>query len=147
MSPIVVPFILIFTKWDAEKLPFLDSIWGNDSSINGDVRDDGVGDGWGLKPVSLDPNSEEAIASCYWAKGHHPRSFYARWVWLGLRNRASALSSSLGLEVVRGRGPDANLQEWISAPEDYDGFHLKKNPDRTTWMVRAVNDLEGNPVV
>jgi hypothetical protein len=143
MSPIVVPFILIFTKWEAEKLAFFDSIWGNDASINGDQR----GDNNDLIPISLDKNDEHAISLCYWAKGHHPRSFYARWVWLGLRNRASALTERMGIDVVRGTGPDANYQFWVSAPEDFDGWNLKMNPARTTWVIRSVNGLDGKPVV
>ena len=49
--------------------------------------------------MPLDKDSKEAIDMCYYAPGHHPRSFYARWVWLGLRNRASALSVALGKKV------------------------------------------------
>lgn len=99
LAPIVVPVALLFTRWDAGHLPRWAWWWDNDASINGDVRtdepDDGLG-GWALQPVSLNPDSLQAIESCYWAPGHHPRSFWARYVWLGLRNRASALSQALG---------------------------------------------------
>ena len=37
---------------------------------------------------------------CYYARGHHPRSFWARYVWVGLRNRASQLSKDLGEPVT-----------------------------------------------
>lgn len=99
LAPVVVPVALVFTRWDAEHLPWLFRWWDNDASINGDRRTDDPGDGlggWALKPVPLDPGSADAISMAYYAPGHHPRSFYARWVWLGLRNRASRLSQMLG---------------------------------------------------
>lgn len=103
LAPVVVPLALLFTKWEAEHLPRWAWWWDNDASINGDVRTDDPADGlggWALRPVPLERDSQEAIAMCYWAKGHHPRSFYARWVWLGLRNRASSLSQHLGSDVT-----------------------------------------------
>ena len=99
LAPIIVPIALLFTKWEDEKLPKLFALWDNDASINGDKRTDDPNDGrngWNLKFVPLEKDSEEAINMCYWAQGHHPRSFYARWVWLGLRNRASNASVMLG---------------------------------------------------
>jgi hypothetical protein len=96
LAPVIVPIALLFTKWDAEKLPKLFHWWDNDVSINGDVRQPGS---WALQTVSLNPDSLQAIESCYWAPDHHPRSFYARWVWLGLRNRASRLAQLLGTDV------------------------------------------------
>lgn len=101
LAPIVVPIALVFTRWEAEHLPRLFRWWDNDASINGDRRTDDANDGfggWAIKPVPLERDSAEALAMCYYAPGHHPRSFYARWVWLGLRNRASSLSQSLGYE-------------------------------------------------
>ena len=55
---------------------------------------------------------------CYWADGYHPRSFYARWVWLGLRNRASHLSQTLGTDIQ-------------GTPEIWEG---------PTWKVTKVGD-------
>lgn len=103
LAPVVVPIALLFTRWEDDHLPRFFWMWDNDASINGDRRTDDVNDGlfgWALKQVPLDKNSQEAIDMCYYAPGHHPRSFYARWVWLGLRNRASALAVALGKEVV-----------------------------------------------
>lgn len=103
LAPVVVPVVLLFTKWEDDHLPRLFWWWDNDASINGDKRTDDPSDGlggWALKPVPLERDSPEAIAMCYWAKGHHPRSFYARWVWLGLRNRASSLSQALGTDAT-----------------------------------------------
>lgn len=102
IAPVVVPIALLFTKWEDEKLPWLFRFWDNDASINGDVRTDDITNewgGWDLKPVPLEKDSQAAIDMCYWAKGHHPRSFYARWVWLGLRNRASKMSEMVGVHV------------------------------------------------
>lgn len=102
LAPVVVPIALLFTKWEDNKLPGLFKFWDNDASINGDRRTDDPSDGlggWALSPISLDRHDQEAISKCYWAPGHHPRSFYARWVWLGLRNRASMLSVMLGKPI------------------------------------------------
>jgi hypothetical protein len=101
LAPVVVPIALLFTKWEADHLPRLFKWWDNDASINGDRRTDDASDGfggWGLKPVSLDKDNQESIDMAYYAKGFHPRSFWARYVWLGLRNRASSLSQQLGYE-------------------------------------------------
>ena len=43
-----------------------------------------------------DPRYE---GDAYYAKGHHPRSFWARYVWVGLRNRATKLALDLGRKV------------------------------------------------
>ena len=139
LSPIVVPFLLLFTKREDEKLGSLNGIWGNDMSINGDVR---TADDSELYTFSTDLNNQEEIAKCYWAKGHHPRSFYARWVWLGLRNRASMLNINLGKHVVRGNGPGAAFEFWSS-----NGTPWITYTDKWEWIVRKVNDTEGNPVV
>lgn len=102
LAPVVVPVALLFTKWEDEHLPRWAWWWDNDASINGDLRTDDINDGlggWALRPISTNTSNLYEILSCYWAPGHHPRSFYARWVWLGLRNRASALSQALGSEA------------------------------------------------
>jgi hypothetical protein len=93
LAPVVVPVALLFTKWEDEKLPKLFKWWDNDVTINGDRSNVWV-DG---KPVIPLEDTPEARALAFWVDGkHHPRSFYARWVWMGLRNRASMLSQMLG---------------------------------------------------
>jgi hypothetical protein len=92
LAPVVVPIALLFTKWEDDRLPKLFKWWDNDVTINGD-RGLGWADG---KPVIPVDDIPEAYALNFYAPGHHPRSFYARWVWLGLRNRASMLSKMLG---------------------------------------------------
>ena len=99
LAPLVVPFALLGCRWESENLPRWARWWDNDVGLNGDnfpvwVADPGNPLGRPL-PVPLE-DTPEVRALCYWAKGHHPRSFYARWVWLGLRNRASALALQLG---------------------------------------------------
>lgn len=106
LAPLVVPFALLATKREDNALPRWASFWGNDVSINGDgwallrggawvrinhMRDLQPGDG---RVYSYD--DADYPGDAYYAPGHHPRSFYARWVWLGLRNRASAVAIALG---------------------------------------------------
>ena len=95
-APIIVPIALLFTKWEAERLPSAFRAFDNDLNLNGDPH--GY-DGKVLMPVTLEkegPLAEEAKAGCYWSEGNHPRSFWARYVWIGWRNRASRLGMMLG---------------------------------------------------
>lgn len=97
LAPVVVPFALLQTRWEDDALPHWARWWGNDVGISGD-KFQWVLDATGQQvplPVPL-ADTPEARALCYWAPGHHPRSRWARWVWLGLRNRASALAVTLG---------------------------------------------------
>ena len=97
LAPVVVPFALLQTRWEDDALPHWARWWGNDVGISGD-KFQWVLDATGQQvplPVPL-AATPEARALCYWAPGHHPRSRWARWVWLGLRNRASALAVTLG---------------------------------------------------
>lgn len=75
-APIVTPFALAFTPWEAEALKRPFHLYNNDTNLNGDA---------GFVP--LDPDSKDAIAMCYWNEGHHPREFLSRYKWIGLRNR------------------------------------------------------------
>ena len=86
LAPIVVPVALLFTKWEDNRLPRLFWMWDNDVSINGDRQED-----W-----SLDFKDD-----AYYAKAP-PRSFWARYVWLGWRNRASAFAEYLGYKYKEG---------------------------------------------
>jgi len=95
-APFVMAVVVPWLKWGAEKLPAMFSKWDNDISLNGDPwpwaqRADGS---W-YRQAPLE-DTPEARAQCYWAKGHHPRSRWARYVWLGWRNRASKLAHDLG---------------------------------------------------
>ena len=95
-APLVMAWVVPRLAWDAEALPARYAKWDNDISINGDPwgwaqREDGS---W-YRPAPLE-DTPEAREKCYWAKGHHPRSRWARYVWLGWRNRASKLAHDLG---------------------------------------------------
>jgi hypothetical protein len=81
-APLVVPIALIFTKWEDNELPALFRWWDNDVSINGDRPEY-----WPL----------DYVGTTYYANAH-PRSRWARWLWLGTRNRASWLAQWLGYE-------------------------------------------------
>ena len=109
-APIVMLLVLPFVKRSADRLPKLFRKWDNNVSLNGD------GFGWqnpetgewfdlrtGLIPhgATLVSHSDPAYGGdCYYARGHHPRSFRARYAWVGLRNRASMLSVNLGRDVT-----------------------------------------------
>lgn len=116
LAPVVVPFALLGTKREAKGLPRWARWWDNDVSINGDgwavqrggawvrinsERDLQPGDG---RVYSYD--DADYPGDAYYAPGHHPTSFYARWVWLGLRNRASALAIRLGHPADNGKPVD-----------------------------------------
>jgi hypothetical protein len=77
----VVALALLFTPRKASSLPAIFAFWDNDVSINGD------------DPAYWGP---DYVGDAYYAPGHHPRSFIARFIWLAIRNRASRLSQMLG---------------------------------------------------
>lgn len=103
-APFAVARIVQSLPWDAESLreSRFPEWWGkydNNISVNGDLA------AWTIKPETgteyklpcpLEDN-EEARSYCYYAKGHHPRSKWARWIWMGIRNRASRLSNDFGI--------------------------------------------------
>lgn len=109
-APIVMLLVLPFVKREADRLPRLFSAWDNNVSLNGDGygwQDAGTGEWFDIrvKPapagVPLVSHSDPAYGGdCYYARGHHPRSFRARYAWVGLRNRASMLSVKLGRDVT-----------------------------------------------
>lgn len=84
LAPVIVPIALIFTSRAANNLPWLFKWWDNDVSINGDRPEY-----WPL----------DYTGSTYYSK-YAPRSFMSRWIWLGLRNRASMLGIMLGKTVA-----------------------------------------------
>lgn len=98
-APLVMAWVVPRLAWDAEALPARYAKWDNDISINGDPwpwaqRADGS---W-YRHAPLE-DTPEARAQCYWAEGHHPRSRWARYVWLGWRNKASKLAKDLGAPI------------------------------------------------
>jgi uncharacterized membrane protein len=127
-APVVVPIALLFTKWEAERLPRFFRMWDNEVNLNGDI-----GSPTGPGPVPLDPKSRWAIDNCYWAPGHHPRSRWARYVWIGLRNRASWPAWRLG---YRKRAGDAE-HRWSSGnPDAGKGWTLDVVGERCRFRYR-----------
>lgn len=113
LAPQAVALALLFTRRDAERLPSLFSKWDNNVSLNGDgegvLRDGkwltrGHDIGWADPLLPGDKlfrySDPDYGGDAYYARGHHPRSFWARYVWVGLRNRASQLSVEYGVEVA-----------------------------------------------
>ena len=114
-APLVVAVALLFTKRGANKLPAWARKWDNNISLNGDgqalLRDvqwltAGHDISWedfnaavaaGERAYSYD--DADYGGDAYYAKGHAPRSRWARWVWAGWRNRASGLSVALGVDI------------------------------------------------
>lgn len=98
-APLLMAWVVPRLAWGAEALPARYAKWDNDISINGDPwpwaqRADGS---W-YRHAPLE-DTPEARAQCYWAEGHHPRSRWARYVWLGWRNKASKLAKDLGAPI------------------------------------------------
>ena len=108
-APLVMALVLPFVKREADRLPRMFSAWDNNISLNGDGEVVRRGDAWvNLRDIGWTPEPGEQViryddplydGDAYYAKGHHPRSFWARYVWVGLRNRASQLSVDHGEDV------------------------------------------------
>lgn len=107
-APVVVAYALLFTPRSADKLPAWARKWDNNVSLNGDgeaVYRDGrwldLRNGEAARPGEHVYRYDDPLydGKAYYCKRLHPRGFVARWVWVGCRNRASALSVSLGVDV------------------------------------------------
>lgn len=109
-APLVTAVALLLTPRSANHLPRWARKWDNNVSLNGDgevvLRD---GQWVNLRDIGWMPQHGERVytyddpayaGDAYYAKGHHPRSWWARWVWVGWRNRASQLSVDLGRDVA-----------------------------------------------
>lgn len=120
-APYVMLFVLPFVKWEANELPKFFRKWDNEVGLNGDKfpwyqnRDENGNVIWigirGEIPTgdtclawSTEANDNVEITAkslAYWVGGKfHPRSFIARWVWLGVRNRASRAAADLGIIIT-----------------------------------------------
>lgn len=109
-APLLMLLVLPFVKRSANALPTWLSKWDNNISINGDSGGVQMPDGswvgyndvndWlavkGCLQVSYDDPRYDGDA--YYARGHHPRSFWARYIWLGWRNRATRASFDAGID-------------------------------------------------
>lgn len=132
-APIVMLLVLPFVRRSADKLPSLFRRWDNNVSLNGDGEavfidckflTAGHGITWEDYNAALARGAYRYTyddplyhGDAYYAKGHHPRSFWARYVWVGLRNRASQLSADMGLDVpARPQLISGSLQAGRSRP-------------------------------
>lgn len=134
LAPVVVPFALRQIGWGAESLPAWARWWDNDVSINGD--------GWAVRragqwvrvagnelpgEVAVPYTDPAYTGDAYYAPGHHPRSAWARWVWLGLRNRASALAARLGHAMQPEDLLDADTWGDEATNRDHAGWCVRRN--------------------
>lgn len=108
-APLVMLLVLPWIKRSDDHLPAWARNWDNDVSMNGDGEGWQDADGqWYDTRTRPAPEGVPTIAhsdpayggDCYYAPGHHPRSFWARYIWLGWRNRASLMSLELGEQVT-----------------------------------------------
>lgn len=105
-APLVVPIALLFCEHESEELPKWARKWNNNVNLNGDngfwldKDNDGVPDTIGMP---LDYN-KETLDKCYWVpkflQGRvHPRSYIARFFWIGLRNRGKQSYVDKGIKI------------------------------------------------
>lgn len=136
----VVGWLLLRGKvpFEAEALPERWQAYDNDVSINGDRgvwlwADNQEGTYAEMQPVPLD---DSAIPLCYYAEGHHPRSRWARWVWLGTRNMASRLASDAGPAIT----PEmrARLRQWGDMATDRNHPGVLVSELDGHWCIYAV---------
>ena len=141
-APLVTLIALMFTPRSADRLPEWASRWDNNVSLNGDGhgwQDPETGEWFDIrvKPapegVPLVSHSDPAYGGdCYYARGHHPRSFWARWVWVGWRNRASKMSKDLG-EYVDARPTVYFAEPAELANRSRDGYYLLHHNNLYQW--------------
>lgn len=123
-APLVVPFALLFSKWEDEELSSPFSKWNNDTNLNGDR---------GPFPVPYEKDSVDAISRCFYNVGHHPREYGSRYKWIGLRNRGKrAYLREVPLETF------SNKEE-IWGTQGLTRGSATVTP-KTGWMVTRVGD-------
>ncbi len=125
-SVVVVPIALYFTAWEDDRLPWWARLWDNDVNINGD------------RPEYWDINY---TGSTYYSDSH-PRSRWARFVWLVLRNRASLMAQKLGHRWKPGEVED--VQTWGDplTGRDHEGWVVnRRGPCWQYYMVKKLGPL------
>ena len=142
-APLVMLFVLPFVSRSATHLPNIFSAWDNNISINGDsggvLLPDGswldwrdVADWEAVKDLpQYSYDDLNYLGDAYYAKGHEPTGFWARYAWLGWRNRASALSLKNGrvvtepIEVISGSVDIGTKQAGHFLLKSGDTYHYK----------------------
>lgn len=139
-------FYLIFLtkklRWEDDYLPEGWERYDNNISINGDqwgmIMPDGSHVSWydfGMiargETTAISYTDPTYKGTTYYAKKSHPRSKWARYVWLGWRNRASKYAMDLG-ELV---DPQGALEVWGDEPEEGKST-LQFIRQGTVWQMR-----------
>lgn len=139
-APFVMAWVVPKLPWDAEHLPANYARYDNDVSINGDP--------WPWKEVNGEwirfapiEDTPEARAKCYWANGSHPRSKWARYVWLGWRNRATSYAAELGVPAELGISVWGN-HDVSNALPGVAVYRMGKH-----WQILVVEKVRGLPLV
>jgi len=141
-APLVMLLVLPFVSRSANQLlkPFRK--WDNNISLNGDSGGVLLPDGRWLQWREMTDEQWKEVAEigylsvsyddpkyrgdAYYAPGHNPRSFWARYVWVGLRNRASQLALDNGRDV---KAPIEVLSGSIDIGTRKEGHFLLKSGD------------------
>lgn len=105
---VLLPLCLCLSR-SADDLPAEWADWDNNVSINGDSAGWLRGTEWVQVRDEPAPAGVEAIGysdtryegDAYYARGHHPRSWFARWVWLAWRNVRAGLAQRNGIEPAQ----------------------------------------------
>ena len=135
-APYIMLLVLPFVKREADKLPSLFSNWDNEVSLNGDGWGKQLADGtWVTVREPGDPDCipythPDYKGDAYYCKGRHPRSFMARYVWLGWRNRASKLAFDQGVELTK-----VDLQQ-VKTWGD-----VEVDKGKEGWLIREVKGI------
>ena len=115
IAPLVLLIPLMLLPREANTLPAWLAYYRNNAGegdgINGDGQAVLRGGTWiNLRDIGWRPEPGERVytyddpdyeGDAYYAPGHHPRSWYARWVWLAFRNVASQVDVIAGADVTQ----------------------------------------------
>lgn len=142
-APLVTLIALLFTPRSADRLPAWARRWDNNISLNGDgewIERDGeqLTLGHDVPWYAVQPGEvvrrydDPAYTGRAYYANAHPRSLWARWVWVGWRNRASKLSLDLGEYV--GARPTVDFAEPAElAGRSRDGYYLLRHGNLYQW--------------
>lgn len=167
MAPLAVAVALCFTPRSANALPAWAAKWANNIGINGDSGATLLPSGAWLQWRDTPEAQWDDLTTCpqltyddpryggdaYYCRGHHPRSWLARWVWLGWRNRCSLLSEQRGATITRASvvnlvGTQNLTQSSMGAfiARCGEHYHFKQHTRRGRWViVRSLGFKLGAP--
>lgn len=142
-----VPWI----KWEDDHLPKILRRWDNNISMNGDAWGMILPDGsmtykydrahideFGGTLKAIQYTDPAYTGTAYYAKKSHPRSRWARYIWLGWRNKASLYAMELG-ELV---DPNQEVSKFgITPTKGFRTVQLLKSGD--VWQLRVQGPVFG----